>query len=327
MNIDKINIQNFTVFKDIDIVFNKGINLIIGENGTGKTHLLKVLYIGCQQIKSKTPSDNIFYKYFQVDNNALFKNIKNGNPKIMLETDCISVETEITNKIISSTKTSAKDYSSTNATFIPSKDILTHSRGFIALSHKFNVPFDNTYIDIINQSLLPNLREIPQLGKNILPKLKKIIGGKVIVENDTFYIQKTNGSKIKFSVEAEGVKKIAILWQLIMNESITKDSILFWDEAEANINPSLYKDIATILLELSRQGVQIFLATHNYNFAKYIDVLSTDNDNISYTSFYKTKDNNVTYESEEKFNYLTKNSLRDDNINLYDEELKKGFKK
>ena len=44
MNIKSIKLENFTVFGDVAIDFSEGINVLIGENATGKTHLLKVLY-------------------------------------------------------------------------------------------------------------------------------------------------------------------------------------------------------------------------------------------------------------------------------------------
>ena len=37
MPIDSIHIGNFTVFSDFNIEFCNGINLLIGENGVGKT--------------------------------------------------------------------------------------------------------------------------------------------------------------------------------------------------------------------------------------------------------------------------------------------------
>ncbi len=39
-----LKLQNFTVFKDVEFDFVDGINAFIGENGSGKTHLLKLLY-------------------------------------------------------------------------------------------------------------------------------------------------------------------------------------------------------------------------------------------------------------------------------------------
>ncbi|ELV04739.1 AAA family ATPase, partial [Brachyspira hampsonii] len=42
-NIENIKISNFTVFKNAEINFSKGLNIFIGKNGTGKTHLLKLI--------------------------------------------------------------------------------------------------------------------------------------------------------------------------------------------------------------------------------------------------------------------------------------------
>ena len=48
MYIDYLYLNNFTVFKTLNIEFSKGVNIFIGENGTGKTHLLKLLYAACK---------------------------------------------------------------------------------------------------------------------------------------------------------------------------------------------------------------------------------------------------------------------------------------
>ena len=42
--ITRFKASNFTVFTDVDVTFSPGINIIIGENGTGKTHLMKAVY-------------------------------------------------------------------------------------------------------------------------------------------------------------------------------------------------------------------------------------------------------------------------------------------
>ena len=42
--LDKIKIENFTVFDEVEFQFGHGINIIIGDNGTGKSHLLKLAY-------------------------------------------------------------------------------------------------------------------------------------------------------------------------------------------------------------------------------------------------------------------------------------------
>ena len=43
MYISKINIENFRNFKNNEVLFNSGVNVIIGHNNAGKTNLLKAL--------------------------------------------------------------------------------------------------------------------------------------------------------------------------------------------------------------------------------------------------------------------------------------------
>ena len=45
MKIERILVHNFTVFKGTEIEFSEGINILIGANGVGKTHLLKFMYM------------------------------------------------------------------------------------------------------------------------------------------------------------------------------------------------------------------------------------------------------------------------------------------
>ena len=45
--ITHLTLKNFVVFTDLSIDFSPGINIIIGENGTGKTQLLKAILALC----------------------------------------------------------------------------------------------------------------------------------------------------------------------------------------------------------------------------------------------------------------------------------------
>ena len=44
MNVKKLTLNNFMLFENAEINWAKNINVICGENSTGKTTLLKVLY-------------------------------------------------------------------------------------------------------------------------------------------------------------------------------------------------------------------------------------------------------------------------------------------
>lgn len=51
MPLTKIAAENFTVFEDIKIPFCEGLNVLVGENGVGKTHIMKLAYAACQASK------------------------------------------------------------------------------------------------------------------------------------------------------------------------------------------------------------------------------------------------------------------------------------
>lgn len=44
MPLTSLKLQNFTAFAELDLAFSPGVNILVGENGTGKTHVMKVCY-------------------------------------------------------------------------------------------------------------------------------------------------------------------------------------------------------------------------------------------------------------------------------------------
>ena len=97
---------------------------------------------------------------------------------------------------------------------------------------------------------------------------------------------------------------------------------MFWDEPEANLNPKYVPIIADLLLELEKGGVQIFISTHDYFIAKYLDVRRKEYNRIKYFSLYQS-DNGVKCESADSFSILKNNTIMETFISLYEEEIGK----
>ena len=321
MKIQSIRLENLTVFKDLTVNLSEGINVFIGKNGTGKTHLLKTIYGVCETSKEKSPFAFNFLKCFQ-QNSAIinfFHDRTHGTFSINLNREDFSHEMDSRKNTILMDKDdniwggyhiNLPKGDMFNATYIPVKDMLTHSKGLLAMSEKYNgFPFDKTLTDIINRASQWKLKKIPTMAKSFMPVLEKMIDGEVIIENEEFFIKKHDGQLINFTVEAEGLKKIGLLWQLIMNENLTEDSILIWDEPEANLNPDFFPNLVECLLELSRYNVQICVSTHNYIFAKYFDVRRKETDSVKFHSLYKDFENNVQIESKRQFHELNHNDI------------------
>jgi predicted ATPase len=95
---------------------------------------------------------------------------------------------------------------------------------------------------------------------------------------------------------------------LIKNGTLEQGSVLFWDEPEANINPSHVPVLVEMLLELQRNGVQIFISTHDYVFSKYFEVRRKPDDQVMFYCFHSTE-SGVQVDRNAYFNELKENAI------------------
>ena len=280
-----------TISGGFQLNFCDGINVLIGENGVGKTTILKMIYAAAKQSLSASDKKGNapLSQYFSngLSNSNALRNIS-GYQDISYYKVSDGVHSF---EEILSLKELFHDNGwkglNISSVFIPTTEMLSHAKGFLALNEKYRMPFDETQIDIIVNASLPETREISPLMRDILKKISDAIDGEVIVEKDSFFVEKKDGRKVEFSLEAEGLRKLGLLWKLIRNGLLERGSILLWDEPEANLNPELYPLVTEILLELQKNGVQIFLATHSYNFAKYLEIRRTKKEQVMFHNLYQ----------------------------------------
>ena len=87
MSINSIELKNFTVFEDLNIDVSSNINIFIGENGTGKTNLLKAIYATCKISKDRSKSATTLQECFKCyDSVPLSKDKNNHTIDIFLRT-------------------------------------------------------------------------------------------------------------------------------------------------------------------------------------------------------------------------------------------------
>ncbi len=270
--------------------FCDGINILIGENGVGKTTILKMIYAATQwsmfqKDAGKTQRLTQFFSNNLSDIDLLKNKIDGGYSYFEVSDGMHKFTDSLSHKAI----LDFDDWFGLNipSVFIPTTEMLSHSQGFLALNQKYKLPFDGTQIDIIVNASLPETRELPDYMNAILDKLSDIIDGTILMENDTFYVLKKDGRKLDFSLEAEGLRKLGLLWKLIRNGLLESGTVLLWDEPEANLNPELFPIVVDILLELEKAGIQIFIATHSYNLAKWFEVRRECKEQVQYHNLYK----------------------------------------
>lgn len=333
MPLTKIEAENFTVFQDIKIPFSKGINILVGENGVGKTHIMKLAYAACQASKHDVSFPQKTTRLFRPDQSSIGRLVnrnKNGNntARISVESDTAKIGMTFSTKTIKwdaeveTEKKWEKQMSDLTSVFIPAKEILSNAWNLDAAVKMGNVEFDDTYLDIIAAAKINISRGVDTTErKKYLDILQKISSGKVTLQDDRFYLKPGTQAKLEFNLVAEGLRKVALLWQLIKNGTLEKGAVLFWDEPEANINPKYIPVLAELLIMLESEGVQIFVSTHDYFLAKYIEVKRTEKSDIRYISLYKDFKDKVQCETATEFELLENNAIMDTFRQLYREEI------
>ena len=338
MPLKSIKLKDFTVFDNIGIEFIDGVNVFIGENATGKTHILKLLYAACQSAQSPKTGYDFPLKVarvFRPDDYSLMRLVKRKKGNHIAEIEITTAHSRLAMEFNSKQKNSVKvsgvdrwnkEFADLTSTYIPVEEILSHSKNLIQAITVGNVEFDDTYKDIIAAASIA-LDSGPESDrkKRYLQTLQSIMQGRVRIENEEFYMIPSGSSsaKLEFQLIAEGLRKIALLWQLIKNGTLEKGAILFWDEPEANVNPRNIPAIANLLMNLQQDGVQVFIATHDYFLAKYLSVFQAGKNDLMFHSLYKDKDGFIKHEMQQDFETLVNNSILQESVNLYEKEVNK----
>lgn len=337
--IETLRLKSFTAFSDLKIDFSPRINVIVGENGTGKTHLLKVAYALCSGSNDVEASEfltNKLLRLFQPIDNKLGNLRRHGVPENAHLSASFSFDKQVkvefgtrSKKLNIEDPSDFKNYSWI-PTFIPTKEVLSLVHGLHHPEHDQQTVewiFDATYTDLSTRLLKEKadetqLEEDPRLAA-IIPKLVNLIGGRYHLEDGKFcfeagqLVSKADPSRstskhaqmyqdadiLKFeasdnmryssSMTAEGFKKIGVLHRLLENGELRPgvSGPLFWDEPESNLNPKLMRQVVEILLELSRNGQQVIIATHDYVFLKWFDILmdTSKGDHIRFHTLINTR--------------------------------------
>jgi energy-coupling factor transporter ATP-binding protein EcfA2 len=309
-----LTLRNFTVFKEAELQFSPGLNVIIGENGTGKTHLLKLSYLFSQAryalVKNQQlTSDAKVEYYFSEHLQSLFKPDKIGSlvsvgsdgkskvsalvgaflpapmlmpdlPGIPNPSDEIKWDFSFSNRSVDNVVLKTQERVTGNTIFgkgvyLPSKEMISFFEGFLAAYENREFQFDETYRDLALHLSATKLKMPPAFIKQGLKTLSADVGGTLKLEGGKFYLVSGGSKPREITLVAEGIRKIATLLHLLENGSLEVGDTLFWDEPESNLNPKLIKDVAAALLCLCQNGIQVIIGTHSLFLLREIEILTS----------------------------------------------------
>ncbi len=328
--IEHIEIKNFTVFESLNTDLVSGVNLFIGANGTGKTHLLKLLYsfqsAGIKRGLFKEFSPKLLRVFLPQDSSLkrLVRRAKGQQNEVSISITKNNEKLDWTlTDTDADTKFGMQHLKPDKPVYIPVKEMLANAPGFRSLYNEREIHFEEVYADIIDKAFLPPLKTLSQEQQNLMNLIQKEMGGKIKLKNEEFYLKSKTG-EIEFPLVAEGIRKLALLWLLIANGSLDKGATFYWDEPETNLNPSMLPLVVKVLLELERIGVQIFIATHSYVLMKEFE-LQRNEHSVCFYSLYKDENDTVALNKSQTFHGLLPNKIADAFSRIYDLEIEQAM--
>ncbi len=333
MAVGRIKLENFTAFRELELIPSPGINVLVGANATGKTHLLKVAYAAC--VRRRGVNEDSFVdavrKVFRPHDDDVGRLVHRsaargkGSVGVELPGGEVSARLKGGDAAHPGKGTTSLGWSvpSAEATYIPPEEMLAHAPGFVSLVEMREVHFEALYPDIILRAYVPALRELPGSEAAALRAVEEALGGTVETHGEEFFLTNSHGS-IEFMLVAEGLRKLALLWLLIRNGSLAPGSVLFWDEPEANLNPKMIGPLINVLLMLQRDGLQVFLATHDYVVLKELELQRGDADEILYHALYRDGESgDIRCSPSDNLTGLHPNAITETFADLYDRDVRR----
>lgn len=346
MKIQKLELQNFMIFHKIMATFSPNINIICGENSTGKTALIKLLYScvkSCENLrnskgditKEKIESELVskMQGVFRPDKDSIGRLVyrRQGSSRaeisVQFDKDAL-LEIGFGNRQekhidIISTKLPS---SAMSAVYIPPKEIISTTENFVSLYADYHIAFEETYYDLARLLERP-LKKGPNTSEQnaVLKSFEKIIEGNIVQKDKVFYLQVKGAGEFEMGLVSEGYRKLATIMYLILSGSLSKNAILFWDEPETNMNPKMIQPMVEAIIELAKLGVQVFVTTHDYfiqqcfNMAAMFPAKDSPALKYSFISLYKSE-SGVDIESSDQLNTLSHNAIMEEFDQLYDRE-------
>jgi ABC-type lipoprotein export system ATPase subunit len=276
MKVTRLTLHGFTVFADAAFAFAPGLNVLIGENGTGKSHVLKLVYALSEATRRFAAGQGLeggsdpaldqlvrgmLFGVFQPDTLASFVPRSRGHATLALDWEGARLEVALGPGDALAASASGAISEVGRPLFIPPREVLSIFPGFTAAWLHRESAFDRTYFDLCVALELKPLRTGGP--RALLDPVERELGGKVVMREGRFYMEHPEGD-MEMPMIAEGDRKLAMIARLLVNGALSENAYLLWDEPEANLHPKRARLTTDTAAGLASAGVQVFLATHDY---------------------------------------------------------------
>lgn len=291
----RLDVQSFAAFAELKLSFSTGLNVIVGDNGAGKSQLLKLLY-ACSAVLGPSASwdrsgkgtlnrevARKLVEVFRPETLGRLTNRVRGRARA----DVSLKWEQIGEPLRFSFATNSRSEVSTESVprkplvdtpvFLPTRELMSIYPGFASLYRERVLEYEETWLDTAVLLGRPSLRgPRTQLARQILEPIEEVLGGTIREVGGRFYLHQEGIGNIEMHLVAEGLRKLAMLVRLVQSGTLLEGGYLFWDEPEANLNPRTLTGVARMIHSLVASGVQVFVGTHSTFLLRELDMIQQE---------------------------------------------------
>jgi len=205
VKIAQMTLNNLTVFSTADLKFGSNLNVIVGENGTGKTHLLKMIYsvlsvsaeegrkpkatLPTKSVLQTRLADKLFNNYRPDSLGRLVK--RKGRERCEINLELEQKDWDIAFSFASNSKSEVSieklpnTWVDVSPVYLPTRELLTLYPNFISVYEGHYLDFEETWRDTC--SLLGGLIQRGTKEKRIrelLEPLEIAMGGAIVLDRE-----------------------------------------------------------------------------------------------------------------------------------------------
>lgn len=338
--IESVHFENYAVLGSFDLPRASPINLVIGENGTGKTFFLKALYSAVRSwaealrntyyLSTNEVLYEMLHRTFQVFRLGELVTFGSQEPlDFQMKLDGQSVSYSFSARAAykaSSVRFPRLDREITSV-FIPAKEVFTHYYDILRAKGRHGSPsIDDTCYDLV--TALRPLQQHEEYGTAFSGSrayIWEFIRGQVEVDgiNGGWRFRDPENNKISIGAVSDGVKKLCVFDYLFANGCVDDRSIIFIDDIETTLHPDAVCRLLDMINDLAaKTEIQFFISTHSAVVIRKLALMANKHPGlVTCISLSRDKEPVIC----DLHDGMPDNSIIDNSIRLYEQEIEAGL--
>lgn len=164
----------------------------------------------------------------------------------------------------------------------------------------------------------------PKFISEAANKLEDKLKGKFKIANEDLSFETRERQIISKSLVSFGMTNLGILQTVLSKNIINKGSFVFIDEPESNLHPEWQAILASVLVDLAKNGVYIIITTHSSDILKAFDVITQEkNINKDLLTYYFKPSGSLLQLDNKKYTAIEQ--ARKELLKTYEKLLVRGY--